>query len=270
MEPRRALRAALMLGGKDAKPHDTRWEPNLADIPGLLFWHDPTDPSKMSVDPNDGIDLFIPQIGNAANFTLAQPTEANRPISEPGPNGKNIVSFPSGSSRWLDKLDAPVNHTQGGSLIVAWMNNDISVARGLVSMRGFAPNNIRLDFHVTTGSDLMYRYGDAGGVIGTANRAITVSEWNISTTRTREHWLNGGNPQTLADGTLAGIVPTLLEYGRSTATAASNAGALGHWLYIEGPVSDDMLRRLEGFVAWDLGIQATALVPGHPWKNRAP
>ncbi|HEY3145466.1 MAG TPA: hypothetical protein VGJ75_03900, partial [Dongiaceae bacterium] len=35
------------------------WRPNLTEIPGLLYWFDPTDPARMSLDPTGRLDLFI-------------------------------------------------------------------------------------------------------------------------------------------------------------------------------------------------------------------
>jgi hypothetical protein len=240
------------------------WRPNLVDIPGLKFWFDPTDPSKMSIDPLGGIDLFIPRVGDPGLYTLSQPVEVNRPTTVPSPNGKTVAAF--NGNRWLRKDGAPFNLTGGLTMILAWGDAAPDTVQGYVSLHSGAI--CRLYLLTTTGPPrVQYRYGESPDQ-GFDYRPIVGNEWNISTMRARESWLNGADLQTLPGGSYITNPAQQMNYGM-VVSSPPMLGVLGHWLLIEGPVSDDMLRKLEGFIAWDLGFEGR-LAAGHPWKDKAP
>jgi hypothetical protein len=252
------------LDGKWSGGLSTLWRPNLTDIPGLLFWFDPTNPAQMSIDQFGGIDLFIPQLGSSANYTLSQLVEVNRPLTIAAPSGKTIVNFPDGG-RWLAKTNAPIDYSQGVSLVLAWN----AIADGpLVSLHRAAGPALRFDLAINAASGLVYRYGDFG-LLGQHTRPIALNQGNITTTRGREHWLNGGDPLTLSQGTLDVSTTVLMEYGRQGGGVSGTQGQMGHWLVILGPVTDEILRKIEGFIAWDLGIESS-LVIDHPYKDEPP
>jgi hypothetical protein len=241
------------------------WQPNLTDIPGLLFWFDTTDVSTMTLDGVNNIEAFRPQIGDPALYTIRQTTPSLRPFNAAAPSGKNIVRFTTATNQLLEDQDVPVDFSQGCSLIFAWMASNISINRGLCNVRPLT-QNFRFDFSVRAIEGLTMRYGDPAV---TQDRPIASSQWYITSTRDEENWLNGGDPLIFPQPPLTTTGSTHLQYGRSALISSSFAGDLGHFMFIEGPISDNILRRCEGFVAWDLGIQAS-LVAGHPWKNQPP
>jgi hypothetical protein len=240
------------------------WRPNREDIPGLLCWFDPTDATKISTGPIGEIDLVIPQIGDPALYTMSQPAQINRPYSINGPNGKTLVGFDG--NHWLRKDGAPIDLTAGISMVLVWYDTAPGISQGYVSLHS-AECRLYLLSYASTPAQLQYRYGEAPEQ-GFAYRPIEGNRWNISTTRGREHWLNGGDRQDLPGGTYFTNAAQQINYGMVVSSPPMR-GALGHWLVIEGPVSEDMLRRIEGFAAWDLGFPEI-LVPGHPWRDQQP
>jgi hypothetical protein len=266
----RASEQIIIVGDSDALgggPSASLWRPNLTDIPGLLFWFDTTDVTKISVDTNNGIDLFIPQIGDTGLFTMAQPVEAERPISvQRAPFQKRIVRFPASDNRWLGKSTA-MDFTTGATTVIAWnAPSPLIDGRGAVfSLNSGGTHRLALQFQNTPPAQLRYQFGQ--GTFGLDFRPFSLDQWHISTTRGRESWLDGGALQTLSDGTITTSATIDIHYGRQGFNFLN--GDLGHWLCIIGPVTDEMLRRIEGFVAWDLGVEAS-LVPGHPWRNAPP
>jgi hypothetical protein len=243
------------------------WVPNLTDIPGLLFWFDPTDASTMTLDGSGNIQTFRPKIGDPALYTISQANVAQRPDSVPLPNGKTIVRFATTPNQSLANPDVPIDNSQGNSVIFAWKVTDVSVNRGIVNFRPLLGSPLRFDFSTRTAPELTMRCGD-GSVLNP--RPIAANLWNITTERdAAETWLNGGDLQAATGGPMDAVGSSELMYGRSAMVSPSFAGDLGHLIYIEGPVSDHILHRLEGFVAWDLGIE-DRLVPGHPYKDGPP
>jgi hypothetical protein len=239
-----------------------RWRPNLADIPGLRAWYDPTDPRLRSVDHLGGIDLLIPQVGNTGDFSLTQAVEANRPLVVSF-NGKDCIGVPDGT-RWLAKASAPLpDRDLGLAMVIAWMATNPDAGVTVCSINRSANPAQRIDLLIQAGQQFAYRYGTFGGDFGQENRPTVPLQMVLSTTFDRTHWLGGGDPRVLAAGTLSPSPNASIELGRFI-------GVVGHWLIVSGPtITEGWLRQIEGFVAHDLGIQAS-LVPGHPYKDTPP
>lgn len=242
-----------------------RWRPNVQDIPGLKAWYDPTDPTQMSLDGNNGIEMFIPHIPTPpAPFVMEQLVEANRPLIG-NFNGKNWIHCPDGN-RWLSKDAAPLpDRDVGLAQVIVWGATGPITGTSVCQINRLAPPAQRVDILIEPGTQsFLYRYGTFGGDFGQASRPIPLSyPVAITTTLGQLHWLNGGDIGSFGTGSLSPSPDANLELGHF-------AGLVGHWIIVSGPtVTVEQLRKLEGFVAWDLGIEAL-LVPGHPWRDQAP
>jgi hypothetical protein len=246
----------------------TLWRPNLTDIPGLLFWFDTTDTATMTLDGVNNIQEFRPTLSsrNVADYAIRQTNAAVRPHQSIFPNGKTVITFPAAINARLENTDVYIDNSQGCSVIFAWRVTDVSTDAGIANFRPLLGSPQRFDFFIRT-PNICMRFGD-GGILNP--RPMQVAVGNITTARDAvDHWLNGGDHMVATGGPMNAVGSTHLQYGQSAAVSPSFAGELSHLLYIEGPVSDDILRKIEGFIAWDLGMQAR-LVANHPWKHQAP
>jgi hypothetical protein len=240
-----------------------RWRPNLTDIPGLKAWYDPTDPAFVTTEGTAIVSIGPKEVPDSGLLSLGQIAPINRPILV-DVDGKTVIQF-FDSTQWLERAAAPLPDRELGlAMVLAWAVLDPNRGTSICKINRVSSPAQRVDLSVITATaDFRYRFGTFGGDFGQADRPIPNSQWAITTTHDRTHWLNGGDEQTFASGSIGPSTDADLELGGFT-------GVAGHWIIVSGPtITDEQLRKLEGFVAHDLGI-ASVLVPGHPWKDAPP
>lgn len=254
-------KADMLLLDAGSSVRGTSWKPNTTDIPSLKAWYDTTDASKITLDASSLVSEFRPSVGDPADFALSQVNELERP--RVGLYGsKSVLSF-TDINRKLQKPPVLLpDRNISIAMVIAWRTvDDNSLSSIAIINSAEVPDQVT-NLMMDIPGLFAYKFGTPGSDEGSTYRTAALGDWVISTTRDRASWVNGGDPQQMTTGLLT-------ENPRAVMLLGGFVGNAGHWIVCTGETTDADLRKLEGFVAWDLGIQSV-LVAGHPYKDQAP
>jgi hypothetical protein len=221
-----------------------------------------------------------------AGIPAAQSTAGNRPTYQTTSGG--LVRFASASNHFLVGQSL-IDASRGFSCVVlANATNDGRIfSAGSSSTAGDNGAGNAVLFSPTLGLAVC---GASGGAAFSSYADYTVGSSGLALFAGRysgnevANWLNGvkrngtvSNGSELSDGSfrpsvqVTGITTNPLQIGRRahSTTPTPFDGDIVDMILVEGALTDEEVRYLEGVMAWD--NSQTALLPSdHPWKNAAP
>lgn len=244
-----------------------------ADIPGLVAWYDPTDATTITQAGG-----FVSQINDKSSngYHLAQGTGANQPAYVVGGvNGNNTIQF--AGNHWLLNTGINLNGASYSAFTIGRLTSGSgTLARlcalsvtgvGDVGVNGFIPL-----VRQTTEAQIS-AYAGAAHV----DHSISLDVWMMlavsRAAATLVSYFNGGNNKTASPtNALAALTRICVGSGITSTGAADTHYWVGSWagtLLYSGVLADADRQKVEGCLAWNLGLQAQ-LVADHPYFSSPP
>lgn len=258
------------------------WNPLYLPYGSLTNWYDSTDTTTLTLSTNDTVANWRDKSYRANN--LSEANFAKLPVyGTTNINGLSTVDFDGGTAINLDipetSIELPLYILFAGfqndnSTTVKSTYFDISNTSGAERLllrltgdgTGLPDVNDKSRFvYKQTGGTSFTNINFSGGsamdnqtVIYTANVTTTslTAQYNLS--------------ETVIDTIPAGFVANELTLGSSRPVESNGLnGQAGEFIIVQGGITTDDVRKLEGYTAWKWG-QEDNLPVGHPYKLAAP
>ncbi len=240
-----------------------------ADLAGLSLWLDASDSSTI-VQTAGRVSQWNDKSGGSRNATQA--TAGSQPATgSTTMNAKNVLTFDG--SRFLDvSYNAALNPQTGGAFVVGRLTGGANTFRSPLtsrtgSLRGYL-------MYASAANKWDYWTGDGQWRVLTGT-TVTYNDSHILgitwSSTTAQGWRNGTNEASGANG-LAQNTTAPTRIGGGTSEGSMSYGWIGDIaeVVVAGQaVSTTDRQRLEGYLAWKWGTQAT-LPAGHPFLSAAP
>lgn len=255
----------------EARLQGRLWTPQLL-AGNLSFWFDASDASTITL-VSGAVSQWNDKSGNGRNATQA--TSTNRPAySLTSFKGKPGLTFVKATPSWLDTAAFTSPATSNFAGVIIWNTiNAVTVALNQNNGGNRSPEWVETQPANNWGT---FTFDNAGTIYspqGTTNIAVGtpfVYSIDIAPTFTTSY-SNGAQVATATGKASTGSASNILNIGSFNAHASSSAfdGLWGEFLATSTYVNTDTRQRLEGYLAWKWGNQAS-LSSGHPYKNRPP
>jgi len=258
------------------------WNPLYLPYGSLTNWYDSTDTTTLTLSTNDTVADWRDKSYKANN--LSEADFADLPVyGTTNINGLSTIDFDDGAAINLDIPETSIE-SPFYILFAGFQNDNSTTVRSTYFDISNTSDVDRLVLRLTgdgTGSpganDLsQVLYKETGGTTGftTINFSgvsamddqTVIYTANVTTTSLTAQY----NLSETVIGTIpAGFAANKLTLGASNNESNGLNGQAGEFIIVQGGITTDDVRKLEGYTAWKWGLEAK--LPGdHPYKTAAP
>ena len=258
------------------------WNPLYLPYGSLTNWYDSTDTTTLTLSTNDTVADWRDKSYKANN--LSEADFADLPVyGTTNINGLSTIDFDDGAAINLDIPETSIE-SPFYILFAGFQNDNSTTVRSTYFDISNTSDVDRLVLRLTgdgTGSpganDLsQVLYKETGGTTGftTINFSgvsamddqTVIYTANVTTTSlTAQYNLS----ETVIDTIPAGFAANEITLGASNNESNGLNGQAGEFIIVQGGITTDDVRKLEGYTAWKWG-QEDNLPDGHPYKLAAP
>ena len=276
--PVRCVVTATNIAGSASEPSNAieQWVPADAGA-APQHWFDAMDATTITIAT--GVSAWASK--GSLGSSLVQATAANQPAYGAAAfNGKPGLTFAAGLSRLINETDLPTWRNTGyGSAHIALHPTTSAGSKGVIGASTPTANSSRLFYRVFNGNyQLIGVRDDADGLNYANGGAVLTAPCSQSL---RQRWANAtymmrqnGNVMINSGRLTAGLTSdtdsSRLVLGTiMSASGDEFVGSMGEVLVYAIDLSDAMMDKIDGYLAWRWGMVAD-LPALHPYKTAAP
>jgi hypothetical protein len=249
------------------------WNPLYLPYGSLTNWYDSTDTTTLTLSTNDTVANWRDKSYDANN--LSETDFADLPTyGTTNLNGLSTVDFSDGASVNLDIPEVSIAQPLY-VLFAGFQETFNSTSTYFVLSNEIGAEALKLRLDSSTNMKLIYNTGAGGNVtipVGNGKKDDQTAIYTISAASlsgTCEFNFNSGGNNTTGLSPMGADSFNQLTLGSSAEDTGGLNGQIGEFIIVQGSISTDDAKKLEGYTAWKWG-QEGSLPVGHPYKLAAP